>query len=38
MSFNRIQDFWKEHSFKTRTGKQDITQVGKKNGTNQQLW
>lgn len=38
LSFNRVQDSGKEHSIKTCTDKQDNTQVGKKNCTNQQLW
>ncbi len=34
----RVQDCGEEHSVETRSDKQDDTQVGKKNGTNQQLW
>ena len=35
---NRTQDPGREHCINTRADKQDNTQVGKKNCTNQQLW
>lgn len=38
LSCNRARDSGKEHCVETSTDKQDDTQVGEKNCTNQQLW